>query len=204
MKTADDRYLFASPRILGIHEQYKRAERFMRLSRRCKQPTNRFTNLIAAVYPTRAIVELMLEAADLQELKSFSSKNAKMNRKDLEEMLIPKLPHYYLIEKIRIHDFHRFGCIPPSPQYRRMSYGGPVKLTANKGSATLRVTSKGPELILTGNSSVKEQRPLCMDEGHFLDDESGNFLSLDKILEDFLKEVPSVIACFENLLAPNK
>jgi len=199
MKTLGGQYLFASPRIQGIHEQYKRARRFMRLARRCRQSTSRFTNLIAAVYPARAIVELMLEAAEKQELKPFSNKDAKRSRKDFEEMLAPKLPHYYLLEKIRIHDFHRFGCIPPDPKYRRLSFGGPIKLIANKGSAAIMVTSEGPQLTLTGNSSDKQQRPLYTDDGRFFDDTSGKLLQLDEILDDFLRAVPGVIADFERL-----
>lgn len=197
MKTSDDQYLFASPRIWGIHEQYRRARRFMQLAYRCKQAMSRFTNLIAAVYPALAIVELMLEAAEKQELKPFQNKDAKKSRKDFREVLAPKLPHYYLLEKIRIHDFHRFGCIPPDPKHRQVFFGGPIKLIANKGSAALRVTPKGPEHVLTGNSSVKEQRPLCMKDDRFCDEESGEFLSLDEILDDFLNSVPGVITDFE-------
>lgn len=199
MKILDDQYLFASPRIRGIREQYKRARRFMRLARRCKQTTSRFRNLIAAVYPARAIVELMLEAAEKQELKPFQNKDAKRSREDFEKKLVPKLPHYYLLEKIRIHDFHRFGCIPPDPKKREVFWGGPIKLIANRGSARLELTKKGPQLVLTGNSSAKQQRSLYTDDGHFFDDTSGKFLQLDEILEDFLRAVSSVIADFERL-----
>lgn len=201
MTTADDGSSRANPRIQGIREQYYRVQRFLRLAHRCKKPRSRFTNLIAAVYPARAIVELMLEAAEKQELRPFLNKDATKSRKDFEEMLAPTLPHYYLIEKIRIHDFHRFGCIPPNPKQRAVFFGGPIKLIAKKGTVVLRSTSKGPEIVLTGNSDVKEQRSLYMDDGRFFEEESKRLLSLEEILGDFLGAVPRAIAEFERLSA---
>jgi hypothetical protein len=195
----DDRFPFASPRLQGIHEQHRRARRFVQLARRCKDNTTRFSNLIAAVYPTRAIVELMLEAAEKQELKSFQKKDAQKSRNDFEKVLAPKLPHYNLLEKIRIHDFHRFGCIPPNPECHRIFAGGPIKLIASKGTATIVVKPKGPKHIRTGNSNIEEQRPLYMRDGCFFKEESGKMLSLDEILDDFLRAVPSVIKYFESL-----
>jgi hypothetical protein len=197
----DDRFPFTGPRLQGIYEQHRRARRFVQLARRCKNPTTRLTNLIAAVYPTRATVELMLGAAEKQELKSFQNKDAQKSRKDFEKVLAPMLPYYYLLEKIRIHDFHRFGCIPPNSKYYRMLYGGPVNLKASKGTAALAVTPKGPKHILTGNSKIKEQRPLCTRDASFFEEESGKWLSLDEILDNFLRAVPSVIKYFESLHA---
>ncbi len=116
-------------------------------------------------------------------------------------MLARGLPHYYLIEKIRIHDFHRFGCIPPNPKQRRVFFGGPIKLLPKKGHAGLRVTSKGPEIVLTGDSAVNGQRPLYVDDGRFFEEESKRLLPLEEILEDFLGAVPRAIAEFERLSA---
>jgi hypothetical protein len=171
----------------------------VQLARRCKNPTARFTNLIAAVYPTRATVELMLGAAEKQELKSFQNKDAQKSRKDLEKVLATKLPHYYLLEKIRIHDFHRFGCILPNRGDFHEFVGGPIELKPSKGIAALVVTPKGPKHILTGNSKIEEQRPLCMRDGNFFEEETEKMLSLDEILDDFLGAVPSVIKYFESL-----
>ena len=193
------RFLTTTPRIRGIHEQYYRAQRFLQLSHRCKKARSRFTNLITAVYFARAIVELMLEAAEKQELRPFCNKDIKESRKKFEEKLASTLPHYYLIEKIRIHDFHRFGCIPPSPKYREVFGGGPIRFSVKKGSAVLRLTPKGPKIALTGNSSDNSQRPLYNYDGRFFDEESNKLLSLEEILRDFIEAVPSAIAEFEHL-----
>lgn len=108
-----------NPRMQGIYEQDRRAKRLTQLAHRCKNTTVKFRNLIAAVYPARAIVGLMLEAAEKQELKSFQDKDVKKSRTEFEAKIIPILPYYHLLEKIRIHDFHRFGCLPPSKKHRK-------------------------------------------------------------------------------------
>jgi len=199
----DKKLPIASPRMQGIYEQHRRARRFVQLARRCNDSIARFSNLIAAVYPSRAIVELMLEAAEKQELKSFQNKDAKRSRSDFEKVLAPMLPHYYLLEKIRIHDFHRFGCIPPNPECHRIFAGGPVKLKVSKGIAVLRLTPKGIKYTLTGNSGKEEQRSLFMLDGCFFEEESGKMLSLDEILDNFLGVVPSAIKYFESLVGTN-
>ncbi len=188
-----------TPRMSGIYEQYRRAQHFLKLSRRCKKPTSIFSHLIAAVYPARAIVELMLESAEKQELSDFLNKEIKKSRKDFEQVLAPKLPYYYLLEKIRIHDFHRFGCMPPRPEYHQVFIGGPIKLLTSKGSAAIVVTQKGLESARTGNSSIQEQRPLYNEDGYFFDDESKKYLSLEEILTEYLKSLPQAIADFETL-----
>lgn len=197
MTTIHDRYTSSTPRMQGIHEQYKRAKRFVQLAQRCNKTTYIFRNLIAAVYPARAIVELMLEAAEKQELKPFQNGDTNESRKKFEEKLAPKLPYYYLLEKIRIHDFHRFGCLPPPHKYQTMFVGGPIKLIAKNGIAALSLPPEGPKYIKTGKSSVKEQRPLYTKNGLFYDEEGGVYVQLDKILDDFLSAVPKVISDFE-------
>jgi hypothetical protein len=196
MRSIKNQPKFSSPRMLGIYEQYRRAKRFVGLAHRCRKPVAKFTNLIAVVYPARAIVELMLEAAEKQELKPFQNKDAKESRKKFEEELAPKLPYYYLLEKIRIHDFHRFGCLPPSQRYQKTFVGGPIKLVARNGIAAISLMAEGPEYIKTGKSSVKEQRPLYTKNDLFYDEESEKYVPLDKILNDFLSVVPGVIEFF--------
>jgi len=196
MTKIDKQRTFSTPRVQGIDEQYKRAKRFVQLATHCKKPASQFRNLIAAVYPARAVVELMLEAAEKQELKLFQNKDTKKSRKEFEEKLIPKLPYYSLLEKIRIHDFHRFGCIPPLQQHKRIFVGGPIKLIANKGSVSLALTPKGPIFAKAGNSSIETQRPLYTENGLFFDEESGKYVPLDKILDDFLSAVRVVITDF--------
>jgi len=198
----DDCFPPNTPRIQGIYEQYYRARHFLQLANRCKKARSRFTNLIAAVYPAQAIVELMLTAAEEQELITFHNKDKNESYKQFKQKLAPTLPHYYLIEKIRIHDFHRFGCVPPNPKLHQKTLGGPIKLTAKRGAIALRLKPEGPEISCSGDSHAKEQRPLCNYDGRFFEEESNKLLSLEEILGDFLEAVPSAIVQFEHLSAP--
>ena len=189
----------ASPRVRGINEQFYRARRFLQLARLCKKQESRFRYLIAAVYPARPITELMLESASRQELHAFKSKDSQKSRKDFEQVLEPKLPHYSLIERIRIHDFHRFGCIPPDSTSSEIFVGGPIRLVAKKGTSAVVISPKGPRLFQTGSSSAKGQRSLCAGDGLFFDEESEQYLSLEEILQEYLNAIPKVIAELESL-----
>jgi len=143
----------------------------------------------------------MLEAAFKQELKTFRNAVPKESREALEAILAPKVPYYYLIEKIRIHDFHRFGCVPPDPKIRKVFIGGPIKFVPRRGTAAYMVTAQGPKVVETGASRVKQQRPLVSSTGEFFDDVSSNYVSLETVLDAFLDVIPGVIAEFERLAA---
>jgi hypothetical protein len=149
--------------------------------------------LMLAIYPARAITELMLEAAKKDEIPGLT-------RDTFEEAYLVGLPHYHLIEKIRIHDFHRFGCTPNRGQ---MHFGGPVKMTASKGEAAIRIALNGPggkQVIETGNSKVKEQRSLVQNGFSFLDEVSNAYLRLDQILIPYHEAVGPLINKFKELL----
>ena len=107
----------------------------------------------------------------------------------------------FYLSNDRIHDFHRFGCVPPDPKYHMVLYGGPSKLVANQGAAVLAILSEGPKFTLTGNSQIKGQRPLCVDDGQFFDEASGRYLSLENILGEYLSAMPATISKFAQLLS---
>jgi hypothetical protein len=95
-----------------------------------------------------------------------------VNRDTLERQISGKLPYYPLIERIRIHDFHRFGLVPPDPNLKQVMFGGPMKLMAQKGAAAVALTPQGQRASTTGNSQVQFQRPLLVQDGDFFDDDS--------------------------------
>jgi len=162
---------------------------FLDLARRTSEPATRFRFLMAGVYSARAIVELMLDAAEEGLLC--------VNRDQLKDVLARELPWYNLIEKIRIHDFHRFGLTAPDPKMKGVFYGGRLKIVARKGKAIYTVGLRGPQKEVTGASEINEQRPLLRSNGTFFDDESRRYVSLEEILTDFAEAVPSVVAQFE-------
>jgi hypothetical protein len=194
MKRQNRELNWTSPRTKGMLEQYGRARHFVQLARRCKKPETRFRYLIAAVYPARAIIELILESAANQELAAYKNKDIQHSRRDCEADIAPRLPHYHLVEKIRIHDFHRFGCLPPSPGSHSVFYGGPFKLTTKRGIAAIVIGPHGPQSILSGDSLIKEQRSLCSSDGRFFDDETQRYIDLDQLLTSYLDEVPRLLA----------
>lgn len=181
---------FRDPRVAGVREHYQRVQFFQALAQDIADPPGKFRLLLAAVNSARAVVELMFEAADKKQLSS--------TRKELETHLSTRIPWYDLIERIRIHDFHRFGVVPPDPKFKMMFQGGPVKLRAQSGAAVYRIPATGPEKFTTGNSAIEEQRPLLTNDGQFFDEISRQWVELHRIVAEFLARVDAVIKEFES------
>jgi len=177
----------SDPRLQGIIEQYERAKVFRREAQSYNDPRERLRRLMASVYFARAIVEIMLESADMEVVK--------ISRPDLERRLIALLPGYMLLEKLRIHDFHRFGVLPRQGWFM----GGLVKLRAQGGHAVIALGADGPEVSTSGNSKVVGQRPLNMEGDMVLDEEAGQYVTIDQVLDRYLEAIPRAISEFRSL-----
>ena len=174
---------FTSPRFEGIEEQLERAKLFVK---EALESDDALFHFIAAIYPLRAIVELMLEAADKQETSK--------SRPDLEQILVAKLPGYYLLEKMRIHDFHRFGLtLRPG-----IFVGGPIKLQSRgkDGFAAVFLTAKGLAKKASKWSTVKEQRPLQMKDDRVFDERADQWVSIETVVTEYLEAIPAAIEEF--------
>lgn len=176
-------------RTLGMKEQYVRARHFVAIAKRCKNDISRFRNLIAAVYPACAIAELMFECADKDV--------APESRDQINARLEKNIPYFLLVEKIRIHDFHRFGCLLPSRNYQVLTVGGAIKLKASKGHVHVQVTRQGLKIVTSGNSKAESQRPLLAHDGKFFDEVTGQYVALEEALRGYLdaisKEIHSIL-----------
>jgi len=189
---SDNKWPFSDPRVSGVQEHYERIQTFLDLTCKSKEPVVIFRLQVAGIYFARGIIEIILDAADKDQLDT--------SRDQLKKTLPKKLRWYNLIEKIRIHDFHRFGLIPPNPNMNGFFLGGPIKLHARKGKAVYSIPSTGPQKECTGNSCIKEDRPLISKDGHFCDDETNKYVTMEQILKDFLCDVPAVIDEFKKKL----
>jgi hypothetical protein len=195
-----EQFPLQAPRFLGVVEQYQRARWLLGSATKAPNAETRFRMLILAIYPARSITEIMLEAAFKQELKGYQEPDANKNRKNFETTHLSTLPFYLLIEKIRIHDFHRFGCVLDLPQ---VFYGGRTKLTASQGEAAIffpLAGNGGKEILTTGNSNVEEQRALLRNGDAFFDDSKSCYVKLDRILLENLNAIVPVISQFKDLI----
>jgi hypothetical protein len=188
------------PRVQGIREHYTRAVWFQQEAHTVKSEEGKFRLLMAALYSCRAFVEIMLEAVEQQQVQGFKHTDAKESRRKFEETIIPNLSRYYLVEKIRIHDFHRMGLLPPDPALHRSVMSGPIKLTASKGGAGIQETPTGPRTWTTGNSQIKLQRSLYIQGDRFFDDEKSEYVSLETIIGDFVRALRAVGLDFQKML----
>ena len=190
-----------SPRVRGVREHLERAQFFLELTKKEKDLKSAHRFMLAAVYSCRALADLMLEAAEKQEIERLTDPDPKKNRAVFECQISTNLPYYDLLERIRIHDFHRFGLVPPDPKFNVTMFGGPMKLTAQNGVAAVSVTGQGPKVSTTGGSHVKFQRPLLTQDSEFFDDDSAKFVKLEEVLRAFLEKAPDVVSEFEKLVA---
>ncbi len=183
-----NRWPFPDPRVAGVLEHYARTQYFLMLAEKCPDAAGTYRLLLAGIYFARGVVELMFEAAEKEQLKA--------DRAELKTRLAKEIPWFNLVEKIRIHDFHRFGLLPPDSQMASLFMGGPIKLKAKGGAAVLQILPSGPKMTTTGDSVIKQQRPLCNQQGEFWDEETTQYVSLERILQDFIKEAPRSIEWF--------
>lgn len=166
-----------------------------RLADAATNPADTYRLLLAAIYSVRAVVEIMAEAARMQEMARFKNQNPDNSGVALKTYVATKLPYYQLVERIRIHDFHRFGIVPPDPTFEMVVIGGPIKATAQRGSAGV-VLQGGLKVTTTGNSAVDLQRPLVIQDGLFFDDDSQQLVDLRTIVASNIKALDPVIQEF--------
>lgn len=190
-----------SPRLRGVHEHLDRAQFLFDAAMNSEDAKASYRLMLAAIYSCRAVTELMLEAAEMQEVSSLNNRAVKLGRKELEAQLSPKLPFYALIERIRIHDFHRLGLVPPDPEKRELMFGGPIKLRAIGGGVALAIASEGPRIVVSGASQVQPQRPLLTQDGKFYDEESSAYVPLSVVIGEFLARAGNVVAEFATYVA---
>jgi hypothetical protein len=178
----------------GIVEHFYRVGELFNTAAAIREenPKGEFRLLMAAVYSCRAIVELMMEQADRGELT--------VDRDQLKALLAKWIPYFNLVERIRIHDFHRYGLTPPTPGLKMMMGFGPTTLTARKGMAVLQQTPSGPRITCTGNSTVKERRALYSVNGTFYDEDTDTQAPLSKIIRDYFFAVPAAVDEYEKLV----
>ena len=191
-KDSEPIWPFPDPRVAGVRIHYQRVKFFHELADGCTDTANTFRLLLAGLYSARAVVELILEASDKEQIEE--------KREDVKVRLSSHIPWYNLIEKIRIHDFHRIGIVPPNPQVKSTMLIGPLQLRARKGSAVYQVRPCGPKKTITGNAEINEQRPLLYSDGRFFDDNTQKYVSLDEILRDFVDGAAETIAEFQRNL----
>ena len=197
---AEENMKLGDPYILGINEHIDRILLLVNISQEKSDQITNYRLLIYSIYSCRAIVELMLEAASKDELKSGTFDDCNDTRTSLEKWIRKHIKYYDLIEKIRIHDFHRFGLIPPDPEVHSFQTNGPVKLVTQRGSTQIQYPDGIPNQITTGNSQIMNQRPLLIQNGLFYDESISNYVAIKDIVETFMHDIKNILLEFKGMV----
>lgn len=189
------------PRLAGVREHLSRAQLYRRLAIGLTSE-DAYRLEMAAIYSCCALADIMVTAAEKQEVRGFEHTDEMQSKQDFKAHIGPKLAYYELVARIRIHDFHRFGIRPPSETTLEEFYGGSVRMIAPPGGMVrMTLTPTGPLVEASGGGRVKADRPLLQRDGKFYDDMSGQFLTLERLLSAFLSTAAEVLVEFEALLS---
>jgi hypothetical protein len=192
---------FWPSRINGIKDHLNRALWFTRNAQRADDARAKHWLFMAAVHSARAIYEIMLEAALKDEVVDFRNVPTKERQSAFREKYAPQFPRFFLIERLRIHDFHRGGMLPPPPANVNYQFTrGPIKLVAQAGVASMVMAPEGPVITETGNSRVEQQRPIMEQNGKIFDDDAKDWVTIEQVLVDYVNAATEVISRFAGTL----
>ena len=179
----------ANARLAGAKEQLVRARLLLEEAHAVTDYDVAFRKLIAAVYPARAAVEIMREAARLGELS--------VSLQEFDRRVEELVPRYRLIHAVRIRDFHRYGVqgggrimvefqirMPPLGHAELSMYPDPVD---PRPEIRLSDPSGSYKLLLTSDVVVQDER-------------ESRALPYWVLLREYLEQMDGLVGEFESLL----
>lgn len=188
----NEQFPLADPRVLGVREHFERAKWFLELAGKECDATAKFRFNMAAMYSAWAIVAVMIEAAKKQQVDGFKTGDEDADYKNYKKTVTESVRGSSLIERLRIHDFHRFGLLPPQPGVMTTFVGGPIKLKPRGGDALVTVGRKGFVTQTSGDSKVDMQRPLVSSNGRFWDEDRQEYVTLEDALAIYLEGIAAL------------
>lgn len=176
---------------------YERSLAFLADSRKATSPEDRSRFLASATDNAVAIVESFLSQPKDPE--------------QIRQLAWSSLPRYRLLKRVRIHEFHR-RPVPSSPpgladNAKTVYMQGPIKLStgnAPNSAAFVTVGPQGLESHVSGTGKVDRkvggsENELCIIDGQLVDEFTGDRLSLELALEQYLDKVPEFLTAVGSL-----
>jgi hypothetical protein len=170
-------------------EHLARARFFLEQAKSQSDPQKTSWFVMASVYSARAVIELMVDY--------FKTKKLKGEFKDFLAAAAERVPYFKVIEYLRDHDFHRRAIrfIPG-----RQAIYGPITIgTGNSPGSSAAVVGSGVEGRMEAQTAktgfVKQNRPLQI-RAFEIDVEGEGWVSIDRTLDTYLREVETFIETF--------
>ena len=170
------------PRVetIQISDHFYRAIYFLNICRQAENLEGYNWNLLASVYSSRAIVEIVFHSFE----KGYLGQNSE---KFMAEARV-KVRRFKLIETLRVQDFHR-GPVQFNPN--AMSFVGPAKGKSSSQRGSLVGLSFAPD---TGkmvehklrNASIRYDRPLTINGLSAHDHDRDEMVQIDIAVEEYL------------------
>ena len=165
---------------IQISDHFYRAIYFLNICRQAEELEGYNWNILASIYSSRAIVEIVFHSFQKGYLSQDPEKFMVEARKNVRR--------FKLVETIRVQDFHR-GPVKFNPN--AMSFVGPAKGKTSSQSGSLVGWSVAPD---TGkmvehklrNASIKYDRPLTINGLSAHDHDRDEMVQIDIAVEEYL------------------
>jgi hypothetical protein len=180
---------------IQISDHFYRAIYFLNTCRQAGDLEGYNWNLLASVYSSRAIVEIVFH--------SFQKGYLSQDPEKFMEGARANVRRFKLVETIRVQDFHR-GPVTFNPN--AMSFVGPAKGKSSSQRGSLVGLSFAPD---TGkmvehklrNASIKYDRPLTINGLCAQDHDCDEMVQIDIAVEEYLIDLKCYLSSIHNSFA---
>ncbi len=175
-----------------VADQVRRSRYFLNRARELENATESFDNLVAAIYFSRAAVEVLREGAKLNQLPITSD--------DWDAELTPLLPRTHLVHLLRIQDFHR---TPLSGERRLNLFAKVVAAGEGSGEFIIDPDFDNPRVRFEGAPDT-EAFFLLVSDKHVQTHLENEPIRIVDLIEDHNAGLDLVIPRFADLLEQNR
>lgn len=171
-----------------LAEHLSRARFFLDQSKTEKDATRKSWFVLATVYPSRAVVEVMIDRLRRGMLKG--------EFEDFLTKAAEQVQYFKVIEYLRVQDFHR-RAVRFAPG--RLGMFGPIKLgTGNSPGGAATVSGAFGEAMHADTAKtgyVKQDRPVQIRDFEIYVEQEG-WASIDRVLAVYLDQLEAFILAF--------
>lgn len=177
------------PSLVGIHEHFRRAGLWLDEARHARSHDEALRRLMAAVYPGRAVLELMRESAKRGELI--------ITARELDRRLEYLVPRSRLVKALRIRDFHHYGVIGGG----RVIVQFQVKLPPlGHAEFSMFVDPDNPRPSIVVSDGTRNYTFFLTSDRVLQDERETHALSYFRLLSEYLHDLKSAMVEYESLL----
>jgi hypothetical protein len=178
----------------GLKAKYRRSRGLLDEARAIADPTLREDKLVPAIAQAVGIPDQIINAA------TGRFREIDRNPEEVRRHLTGALPHFELLRRLRIQDFHRAGL---TSRGGTRTIHGEVRMEARGADqfAAYGLDANDKPFLQKseGGSVTLDPKLVIQRDGSFYDEATGRYHSLEELLSEFLEHVPTIIDWFRSI-----